>query len=152
VTAEELRAYLYQNIPLARALAVEVLVVGEGCVELGAPLAPNRNHRHTAFGGSVAAVAILAGWGWLRARLAPRAPELELVIQRQEMEFLRPIDADFTARCAAPAATAWQRFERALVARDRARLELAVEVRCRGRVGATFRGAYVALAGRASAE
>jgi thioesterase domain-containing protein len=148
VTAAELHGYLHDNIPLARALAVEVLTVTDELVELGAPLAPNRNHRHTAFGGSVAALAILAGWGWLRARLAARAPAPQLVIQRQEMDYLHPIDANFTARCAAAPAAAWQRFERSLAARDRARLELVVEVWCRGRRAASFRGTYVALGGR----
>jgi len=152
VSADELRAYLYENIPLARAMAVEVLEVSAGGVEILAPLAPNRNHRQTAFGGSVSALAILAGWGWLRARLAERAPVPQLVIQRQETEFLRPIDGDFTARCAAPTDPAWRQFERTLAARERSRIELAVEVRCAGKLAARFTGTYVAIAHGAAAD
>ena len=145
MNSAELAAYLATNIPLTGALGVEVLEVGPQAVELAAPLAPNRNHRQTAFGGSVGALAMLAGWGWLRARLDDRAPPPKLVIQRQEMEFLLPVDDDFRARCPEPPSTAWQRFSRALDARGRARLELDVEVRCRERLVARFSGSYVAI-------
>jgi len=145
VTPAELRAYLHEQIPLAHAMQVEVLAVDDAFVELGAPLAPNRNHRSTAFGGSVSALAILAGWGWLRARLAAVEPLPQLVIQRQDIEFLRPVESGFDARCEAPPARDWHRFERAFAARGRARLELRVAVRCRGALAAEFRGAYVAL-------
>jgi thioesterase domain-containing protein len=71
-----LQAYLHEHIPLTRALAVEVVEVGLQRVQLAAPLAPNRNHRQTAFGGSVASLAMLAGWSWLHARLAGHSPAL----------------------------------------------------------------------------
>jgi thioesterase domain-containing protein len=145
VNAAELEAYLHAQIPLARALAVRVASLSEAALRLEAPLAPNLNHRQTAFGGSVASVAILAGWGWLLARLAARMPVPRLVIQEQTVEYLAPIDADFAAECRAPDAGAWQRFERALDTRGRGRLALAAEVSCGGRHAAAFRGLYVAL-------
>ena len=147
MTPQDLAAYLYEHIPLTRALAVEVLEVGEDNVRLRAPLAPNRNHRQTAFGGSVASLAILAGWGWLHARLAPAAPGLRLVIQRQAMEYLLPIDAAFVADCHAPPAASWQRFSKALASRGRGRIELQAQVSCSAGVAARFTGVYVAIAG-----
>jgi thioesterase domain-containing protein len=134
------------NIPLTRALGVEVVEVSEQRVRLAAPLAPNRNHRQTAFGGSVASLALLSGWGWLHARLAAVAPATGLVIQRQETDYLLPIDDAFEAVCSAPSEVAWQRFAQALAERGRGRLELACEIRCRGQLAATFRGLYVATA------
>jgi thioesterase domain-containing protein len=150
VTAAELSAYLSAHIPLTRALAVEVVEVNEQCVRLAAPLAPNLNHRQTAFGGSIASLAILAGWSWLHARLATVTPPARLVIQRQEMDCLAPVTDAFEAVCCAPSEAAWQLFSRALAERGRGRLELAAEVRCRGEVAARFRGLYVAVAGERS--
>jgi thioesterase domain-containing protein len=149
--AAELAAYLAANIPLTRALGVEVLEVGPRGVELGAPLAPNRNHRQTAFGGSVSALAMLAGWGWLRSKLDDSATPPQLVIQRQAMEFLLPVDDAFRARCPDPPAADWQRFSRALAARGKGRLELAVQVSCRERLVARFSGTYVAIAASGAA-
>jgi len=147
MTPAELAAYLTANIPLTAALGVDVVEVGDARVRLRAPLAPNRNHRQTAFGGSVAALAVLAGWGWLHARLVARGTPVRLVIQRQEVDYLAPIAAEFFATCEAPEADAWRRFARLLEARGRARIELQVAVTCAGDIAARFRGTYVALAG-----
>ena len=143
-----LQKYLYAQIPLSRALGVRVEEVGPERMRLSAPLQPNLNHRQTAFGGSVSSLAVLAGWSWLLARLAERSPVPAVVIQQQTVEYLKPIDDAFEAICTAPSAAAWQRFERALAARGRARLELTAEVRCRALCAATFRGLYVALSAR----
>jgi thioesterase domain-containing protein len=146
MTAAELRDYLHAHIPLTRALAIDVLAIDDDHASLSAPLAPSVNHRQTAFGGSVSALAILAGWAWLHARLATLAPAARLVIQRQEMDYLLPVDDAFVASCLAPTPAAWERFARLLAARGRGRIELAAEVSCRGRLTATFRGTYVAIA------
>jgi thioesterase domain-containing protein len=146
VRAGELERYLHERIPLSRAIAVRVVHVGPEFVRLSAPLAPNLNHRQTAFGGSVASLAILAGWSWLLARVADRSPLPRLVIQEQTVEYLAPIDALFEAECAAPTDAAWQRFVRALDGRGRGRLALAADVTCGGRVAARFRGQFVAMA------
>jgi thioesterase domain-containing protein len=148
--AADLERYLHDYIPLSRALGVHVVHLGPELVRLSAPLAPNVNHRRTAFGGSVASLAILAGWSWLRARLEDRSPVPRLVIQEETVEYLAPIDAEFEALCPAPAETAWRRFARALDERGRGRLELTTEVQSEGRVAAKFRGLYVAIAVRAA--
>lgn len=149
--ATDLERYLHEHIPLSRALAVRVEHLGPELVRLSAPLAPNLNHRRTAFGGSVASLAILAGWSWLLARLADRSPVPRLVIQEQTVEYLAPIAAAFEARCPAPSESAWRRFARALDERGRGRLELTAEVISEGQVAARFRGLYVAIGGPESA-
>lgn len=150
--AAQLERYLHQRIPLSRALGVHVVHLDPQLVRLSAPLAPNLNHRQTAFGGSVASLAILAGWSWLLARVADRSPLPRLVIQEQTVEYLAPIDALFEAACPAPPDAAWRRFVRALDGRGRGRVELTAEVTCGGRVAARFRGLFVALAATAADE
>jgi thioesterase domain-containing protein len=145
--AADLERFLHEQIPLSRALAVRVEHLSPELVRLSAPLAPNLNHRRTAFGGSVASIAILAGWSWLLARLSDRSPLPRLVIQEQTVEYLAPVGAAFEAICLAPSDAAWRRFVRALDGRGRGRLELRAEVLCDGRVAARFRGLYVAMGG-----
>jgi len=137
--------YLHEHIPLSRAMGVTVKALSAQSLRLAAPLAPNRNHRGTAFGGSVASLAILAGWSWLLTRLAGRDPEPRLVIQEQTVDYLLPVGAAFEATCAAPTDAAWHRFLKALEARGRGRLSLGVDVESEGRLVARFRGAYVAV-------
>ena len=64
-----LARYLHEHMPLTRALGVSVLAAGQQGVNLAAPLAANINHQSTAFGGSLASLAILAGWSWVWVHL-----------------------------------------------------------------------------------
>ncbi len=146
MTRQELETYLRSNIPLAGAMEVVVEDIGRDGLSLGAPLAPNRNHRDTAFGGSVSTLATLAAWSLLRLRLDERqARSAHLVIQRHSVEYLRPIRGDFTARAAFSASADWARFERAFSSRGRARIEIGAVVRSAGVECARFSGDFVAL-------
>ncbi|MEX2502170.1 MAG: YiiD C-terminal domain-containing protein, partial [Trueperaceae bacterium] len=95
--ADRLEALLHHAIPLAGALQVRVAEVGVGGIRLQAPLAPNRNHRGTGFGGSLSALGILAGWSLVRAGLADEDLDgARLVIQRHEIDFGAPATGALT--------------------------------------------------------
>jgi thioesterase domain-containing protein len=147
LNTQALERYLHQHIPISLHLGAEVSEAGAERVRLRAPLAPNLNHRQTAFGGSLSALAILAGWAWLHLGLRERGHIGRIVIMRSSMEFLAPAEGDFEAVCGAPAPERWERFVRTLDQRGRARLELDVELAVGDRPVAIFRGQYVALTG-----
>ncbi|HEU4699427.1 MAG TPA: YiiD C-terminal domain-containing protein [Gemmatimonadales bacterium] len=142
-----LERYLHEHIPISQALGVRVLAAGADGVRLAAPLAPNLNHRQTAFGGSLSAVAILAAWSCLHVRLRAGVGGFtgRIVIQRHAMDYLAPAEGDFVAACAAPAAERWATFERTLLRRRRARIALDTDVTVGERLVARCRGEYVAL-------
>ncbi|MBV9697144.1 MAG: YiiD C-terminal domain-containing protein [Gammaproteobacteria bacterium] len=140
-----LEAYLQRHIPLARAMQVTARRVTPDSVELLLPLTPNLNHRDTAFGGSIAAAAILAAWSLVSVRLAREAVHARLVIQRQEVEYDRPVETDFSARAYLEEPAAWERFVHTLRRRGRARLSVACEIAAAGACAARFEGAFVAL-------
>lgn len=143
---QALERYLHQHIPISLHLGAEVREAGAGRVRLRAPLAPNLNHRQTAFGGSLSALAILAGWAWLHLRLRERGHRGRIVIMSSAMEFLAPADGDFEVTCGAPPPESWERFVDTLDQRGRARLELEAALAVGDVAVATFRGQYVALA------
>ena len=142
----ELEQYLHEHIPISRALGIRVLEAGADLVRLAAPLEPNLNHRQTAFGGSLSALAILAGWSWLHLRLGGPAFTGRIVIQHHVVDYVAPAEADFVAACSGPAPELLARFEHALERRRRARLALDVNVHVDERLVARCRGPYVALA------
>ena len=113
--AAELAQYFTDHIPLSKAMGVSVLQVTADSVTLQAPLEPNINHRHTVFGGSAAALAILAGWGLLHLRLRSEGIAGRLVIQRNTMEYERPITGAFTARAVLEHPHRWKAFTSMLV-------------------------------------
>ena len=141
----ELERYLHEHIPLTRAMAVAVLAAGEEAVLLRAPLAPNINHRETVFGGSASALALLAGWSLLHVRLSALGLEHRLVIQRNTMDYERPIAGDFTARAILAQPQRWPQFLDTLTRRGRARVVVAALLEHAGAVAGSFSGEFVAL-------
>lgn len=108
MTPLELENYLHEHIPLSSAMQVSVTEVSLEEVVLGAPLAPNINHRDTVFGGSASALAILAAWSLLHTRLSASGINTRLVIQRNSMSYEHAIAGYFTAKASAPSPEAWE--------------------------------------------
>jgi thioesterase domain-containing protein len=147
----ELETYLHERIPMSRALQARVTEIDAEHVRVTAPLAPNINHRETVFGGSAAAVAMLAAWGFLFVRLRREERPARLVIQRCVMEFLEPIEADFAAVSRLEPGADWPRFLAALGRKGRARIAIEVVLESRGVAVGKFTGEFVALRLPASA-
>lgn len=137
MTPQTLQRYLHERIPLARAMEVEVRALASDGVELGAPLAPNINHRDTVFGGSASAVAILAAWSAIYVRMRVEGRAGRIVIRRNRMDYEKPILGDFTAAASPPDDAAWQKAVTTLGKGRPARVQVKATLECRGeRVGA----------------
>jgi thioesterase domain-containing protein len=145
VTPRALEDYLHAHIPLSRAMQVAVEAVGADEVVLRAPLAPNINHRETVFGGSASALAILAAWSLLHVRLRAEGFASRLVIQRNTMDYARPILGEFSARSALAQPAAWPGFTRMLARKGRARLAVDAVLEAGGEVAGRLAGEFVAL-------
>lgn len=142
----EVAAYLRDHIPVSAAMGVDVLECSAARVRLTAPLAPNLNHRATVFGGSASAVAILAAWTWLHFALRDAGLDGRVVIQRNTMDYVAPIDADFTAECPGLDPADFEKFLRTLRRHGKARTSLTARLLLGRRVAAEFAGDYVAVA------
>lgn len=140
----ELESYLHRHIPLSAAMQVAVDSAGTDAVVLRAPLAPNINHRDTVFGGSASALATLAAWALLYVRLDAAGYAARVVIQRNTMEYLRPIAGSFSAH-AAIAPNEWERFARAYARKGRARIAVAATLMDADETAGRFDGEFVAL-------
>jgi thioesterase domain-containing protein len=101
-TVADIERDLYAQIPLARAMQVHVDAADQEAVRLSAPYSPNRNPHHTVFGGSSAALALMAGWTLLTLRLRDASLAAHIVIQRSRISYEAPIRDTFRACCTAP--------------------------------------------------
>ncbi len=145
ISLPDFTAFLHREIPLTRSIAVEV-IAWDGCtVRLTAPLAPNQNHADTAFGGSISSLGILAGYCLLHLLIQERGISTRILIQSSNCEFLRPIDADFSASATVPERPIVDEFFATLERKRRARIELAAQVECRKLLTARHTGVYVAM-------
>jgi thioesterase domain-containing protein len=143
---DDLRALqdtLSSEIPISAAIGLKVGGFAAGALTLTAPLAPNINHKDTAFAGSLNAVLTLAGWSmlWLIARGA--GIPAKVVIQDSTIGYLRPVAHDFAAVCRLPERAEIERCLLMLRKKGKSRMELAAEIRESGDLAVTFDGRYV---------
>jgi thioesterase domain-containing protein len=146
MNASELQAYIFSHIPLSAAMQVNVIQATPEFIELRAPLAPNINHRGTAFGGSIVTLATLACWSLLRIRTDDLQPAPRLVVHRSNIEYTKPIPGEFTAVASFPPSVDWQAFLTRYKTWGRARLTLESQILSDEIVAAQFSGEFVALA------
>ncbi|PHQ82272.1 MAG: thioesterase [Coxiella sp. (in: Bacteria)] len=139
-----LQEKMHNDIPLTQHMGVVVTDYTPGHLTLAAPLDKNINHRHTAFGGSIASLATLVGWGLVYLELYQRQIDARVVIQHGSADYLRPIDDAFTATCCIDEEAHFDRFITTLIRRHIARIKLTSHVHCHDVVAATFKGSFVA--------
>lgn len=135
--------FLHEQIPLTRAMGVKVESHDARGLVLGAPLEANHNHLGTAFGGSLAALATLAGYALLWLELGNR--DAHLVIRRSELDYRHPVTGPLRAICRKPPEAELDAFRTTFAKAGKARIRLGVTVEEAGRVCMAFEGTFVAI-------
>lgn len=143
-TLADLERILHAEIPLTRVMQVRVLRADRYGLALGAALAPNLNHKQTAFGGSLNSLTTLACWGLIQLLVRDCGHAVTVVIQESSVQFLRPVLRDFEAVCPLPAEPVIEKFLRVLKRRGRARLALDSTIQADGEIASRFHGKFVA--------
>ena len=142
------REYLQRRIvgefPVAQHMGIVVESADDSAVVLRAPLAPNANHKGTAFGGSLYSVAVLAGWAWATRYLASRGVAADAVIQESSTRFLAPVEGELRATATAPSELQIDKFRKMLQRAGRGRIRLRVAIGRDQTIAALFEGEFVA--------
>ena len=139
----EAERFLHEKIPLTRAMGVRVVRHADGAFAIEAPVALNYNHLHTAFGGSINAVATLAGYAFLWLEL--RAADVEIVVAESTIRFRAPVRETIRAICRQPDAETLAAFKATLAEKGKARIALHVAVEENATTAAEFAGTFVAV-------
>jgi thioesterase domain-containing protein len=145
MTRNRLQMILNKQIPLSKAMKLKVRACAGQGVEFALPLKPNRNHKNTAFGGTMVAAQALACWSWLMLLLEENAIVAEVVLQRQSAEFLRPVHYNFTIKTRSVNKSAQTQFIKTLKRFSKSRIQVESQVMMRGRLVGTYVGEYVAI-------
>lgn len=141
---QALERLLHHDIPLTRAMQLQVLSWQAHELRLRLPLQANSNHHHSMFGGSLYSAAVLAGWGWLHLRLQEAGIDGGVVIKDAQISYLLPVTGAALACCTAPDELAWQKFVALFARRGIARLHLDTQVHnADGEVAVLFSGQFV---------
>lgn len=138
-----LQTTLHHEIPLTRAIGIEVEKASTDSVTLTAPLENNINHKSTAFGGSLYSVAVLAGWSMIFMRLDAAGIKAHIVIQESNIEYLHPIANDIRAKCSIDSEDRFQKFINIFKRKGVARIMLQSIIEDDQGVAVSFEGRYV---------
>jgi thioesterase domain-containing protein len=142
--AEYLQNRIDREIMLAKPMGVIVESADETGLVLRAPLAPNSNHKGTAFGGSLYSLSVLTGWAWITRFLATRQVDADAVIQESNMRFLAPVHGEMRACIQIPAEADIDKFQRMLLRAARGRIRLHVNLYQGLKLATVFDGLFAA--------
>ena len=142
--ADYLQNRIDREIMLAKPMGVIVESAYETALVLRAPLAPNSNHKGTAFGGSLYSLSVLTGWAWITRFLVTRQFDADAVIQESTMRFLAPVHGEMRACIEIPAEADIDKFQRMLLRADRGRIRLQVNLYHGLKLGTVFDGLFAA--------
>ncbi|MEM9569125.1 MAG: YiiD C-terminal domain-containing protein [Cyanobacteria bacterium P01_E01_bin.34] len=141
-----LQSTLHAEIPLAKAMGIELVAHGERQLTLKAPLQPNINHKSTAFGGSFYSITVLTGWGLLFLLLQEEGQVGQIVIAKSDIKYARPVTGDLVSIGQLPGPDVCDRFLTLLRRKGKSRLELTAAIKdSNGQVAVEFYGVYVVL-------
>jgi thioesterase domain-containing protein len=143
---DHLQQVLHHDIPLTRAMDLQVLSWERQTLQLRLPLAPNVNHKSTMFGGSLYCGAVLVGWGWLYLSLRDAGiADGHIVIQEGQISYPQAVRGEGFAQCSLPDEAAWKRFLTTYQRRGRARITLETQINNVGseEPAVLFSGQYV---------
>jgi len=139
----ETTRFLHAKIPITAAMGVAVESYDAEQLVLTAPLEPNHNHLGTAFGGSLSAIATLAGYALLWLELDDR--EAHIVVKSSAIQYRHPVRENIRAICQRPAAEEMERFRKQYARNGKAGIELAVTIVENDQPCVDFTGVFVAL-------
>lgn len=89
--AAALQAEILEHIPLAQAMQLAVPRYTGAEIEMTAPLAPNINDKGCAFGGSMASLLTLAGWGLIELNLRSRGLDCDIYVGNSTVRYAEPV-------------------------------------------------------------
>lgn len=125
---ERLNAH-YRAMPPVAAMRILATRFEGDCLHLHAPLDANVNDKDCAFGGSLASVMTLAGWGLLNLKLEAAGLAAEVYVADSQLRYLRPLYADLLTEARLDPDVDWDTVLRTYRDRGRARANIRALVR-----------------------
>ncbi len=139
-----LQAHILEHIPLARAMELRVTRYDGARLEMTAPLAPNINDKGCAFGGSLASLMTLAGWGLVELDLRERSLDCDIYIGDSTVRYREPLWDELCASARYTSEDAFPAFLQTLSRRGKARIDVICAVAGANGDAATLDAAFVA--------
>jgi len=139
IDLDALQTLYDEQIPLVGAMQLKVVSFIENSLTVHAPLACNKNHHGTVFGGSLYCGMLLAGWGHVHLLLQEAQLDGDIVVSSAEVKYKLPVTGDFDAATVAPSQEDVQRFLDKMRVKGRGKLDLVSGVEIEGKQAAVLK-------------
>ncbi|MBR9728105.1 thioesterase domain-containing protein [Shewanella intestini] len=138
---QQLQQTWYDTIPLSQFMQVKPISFIDKQLCVTAPLSPNINLHQTMFAGSIYTLMTLTGWGLVWLTLQKKNIIGDIVLADASIKYHQPVSEDAIAKVSWPLDTQVDALGRG----KRIRVNLNVELICKGKVCVSFTGRYVCL-------
>ncbi|MFT3808018.1 YiiD C-terminal domain-containing protein [Arenimonas sp.] len=137
----------YEAMPPVAAMRIRAVAFDGERLRLLAPLANNVNDKGCAFGGSLASIMTLAGWGLAVLELRVAGLAAEVYVADSQIRYLAPLYDELRAEAGLVADQDWPAILQCLRQRGRARLNVHAQVNdAGGRAVATLEARFALIA------
>lgn len=142
--AAALEAHILEHIPLARAMQLSVPRYSGDELEMTAPLAPNINDKGCAFGGSMASLLTLAGWGLVDLGLRAEGLDCDIYVGDSQLRYREPVWGELRGCARFAEAGALARVATAVRGHGKGSVEVRCEIAGTQEPAATLTARFVA--------
>ncbi len=137
--------FLKEKIPIAQTMAISIVDISPLELTMLLPLAPNRNHKGTLFGGSLYSGAALACYGLFLYGLSNNGFSTDdIVISKGDISYIKPVKSDALIIANWSDANTPNLFYRRLSKKGRARIPLSAKIMEGDSLCAIFHSQFVA--------
>lgn len=134
---------LFKLIPQTKNLGIQIAKIDEHQITVRGDYALNKNHLDIVFGGSIAAISITTAWSLVQSKIEQAGLKGNLVIKRQEIDYLLPVKTDFECVASFQSADDWESFEKTYQEMGRAKIVVSAQIISESKATSRFQGLFV---------
>jgi thioesterase domain-containing protein len=134
---------LFKLIPQTKNLGIKIARIEDQQLTVHGSYALNKNHLDIVFGGSIAAISITTAWSLVQSKIEQAGLKGNLVIKRQEIDYLLPVKTDFECVASFQLADDWDGFVNTYQKKGRAKIVVNAQIISEGKSTSKFQGVFV---------
>lgn len=140
---ENFQNTLFKLIPQTKNLGIQIVKIDENQITVHGDYALNKNHLNIVFGGSIAAISITTAWSLVQHNIEQAGLKGNLVIKRQEIDYLLPVKTDFECVASFQSADGWDSFKKTYQEKGRAKIIVTAQISSESKATSKFQGVFV---------
>lgn len=134
---------LFKLIPQTKNLGIKITRIEDHQITVHGDYTLNKNHLDIVFGGSIAAISITTAWSLVQSKIEQAGLKGNLVIKRQEIDYLLPVKTDFECVASFQSADDWESFKKTYEEKGRAKIVVTAQIISESKVTSKFQGVFV---------